>query len=126
MEYNLTRMNHTSTTESGANLAQKQTPFSLDPPSHIFLGKWGSAIRRVFSFPALLGALLVTTVFAMSRNGLSDPDIWWHLRNAEYLLVDHKFVRFDMYSFTLAGHPWVNPEWLGEIPFYLAWQAWGL
>ena len=39
MEYNLSRMNHTSTTESGANLAQKQTPFSLDPPSHIFLGK---------------------------------------------------------------------------------------
>ena len=119
-------MSYTSSPESGKNFAQKRTPFFVGPPSHTFLGQWGSAIRRVFSFPTLLGALLVTTVFAMAGNGLSDPDIWWHLRNAEYLFANHQLVRVDMYSFTLAGHPWVNPEWLGEIPFYLAWQAWGL
>jgi hypothetical protein len=31
-----------------------------------------------------------------------------------------------MYSFTVAGHPWINHEWLSEIPFYLAYRALGL
>lgn len=87
---------------------------------------WKRLARTVFSFPAMLGAVLAGTVFAFVRGGLSDPDIWWHLRNAEYLLNQHKFIRVDMYSFTLSGYPWVNPEWLGEIPFYLGWRAWGL
>jgi len=103
------------------------TPQAMPPSTssaHV-PGKWNLA-HRVFSFPALLGALMVSTVFALMRRGLSDPDIWWHLHNAEYLLTNHKFIRADLYSFTLYGYPWVNPEWLGEIPFYLAWRAWGL
>src|SRR5207248_1348475 len=54
------------------------------------------------------------------------PDIWWHLRNAEYLFQHHQLPRADMYSFTVAGHPWINHEWLAEIPYYLAWRAGGL
>jgi hypothetical protein len=84
------------------------------------------AVRRIFSFPVLLGALLVTTVFAMGRNGLSDPDIWFHLLNAEYLVKTHKVPHVEMYSFTAAGLPWMNPEYLAEVPYYLAWRAFGL
>jgi hypothetical protein len=28
----------------------------------------------------------------------------------------HALPRSDMYSFTVAGHPWLNHEWLGELP----------
>ena len=31
-----------------------------------------------------------------------------------------------MYSFTVAGHSWINHEWLAEIPYYLGWRAGGL
>ena len=24
------------------------------------------------------------------------------------------------------GAPWINHEWLAEVPYYLAWRAWGL
>jgi hypothetical protein len=82
--------------------------------------------RLVFSFPAMLIALLLTLVFLLARGGKGDPDIWWHLRNAEYLLNSHHLPRMDMYSFTVAGHPWINHEWLAEIPYYLAWRARGL
>jgi hypothetical protein len=82
--------------------------------------------RLVFSFPAMLIALLLTLVFLLARGGKGDPDIWWHLRNAEYLLNSHHLPRVDMYSFTVAGHPWMNHEWLAEIPYYLAWRAGGL
>ncbi|MGH9357463.1 MAG: hypothetical protein ACRD10_15160, partial [Terriglobia bacterium] len=85
------------------------------------------SITMVFSFPAALVLLIALMVFLMARGGgVNDPDIWWHLRNAQYLLHHLSFPRVDMYSFTVNGHPWVNSEWLAEIPFYLAWHVWGL
>src|SRR5213594_806201 len=83
-------------------------------------------LRRAFSFLTMLTFLLVTLEFIMTRGSVVDPDIWWHLRNAEYLFQHHQFPRADMYSFTVAGHPWINHEWLSEIPYYLAWRAGGL
>lgn len=65
-------------------------------------------------------------MFATARDGLSDPDMWWHLRNAEYLLANLRLPRVDTLSFTVIGHPWINHEWLAEIPYYLAWRAFGL
>jgi len=82
--------------------------------------------RRAFSFLTMLTFLLVTLEFIMCRAAVVDPDIWWHLRNAQYLFQHHQLPRADMYSFTVAGHPWINHEWLSEIPYYLAWQAGGL
>ncbi|HEV2274922.1 MAG TPA: hypothetical protein VGR96_12200, partial [Acidobacteriaceae bacterium] len=52
----------------------------------------------------------------------ADPDIWWHLRNAEYQVLSHSFIVRDMYSFTAAGMPWINHEWLAELPFYFGWR----
>jgi hypothetical protein len=83
-------------------------------------------LRRAFSFLTMLTFLLVTLEFIMCRAAVVDPDIWWHLRNAEYLFQHHQLPRADMYSFTVAGHPWINHEWLAEIPYYLAWRAGGL
>jgi len=87
---------------------------------------WGQRFGVVFSFLTMLTFLLLTLQFVMSRGGVVDPDIWWHLRNAEFLVQHHQLPRFDMYSFTVANAPWINHEWLSEIPFYLAWQAGGL
>jgi hypothetical protein len=56
---------------------------------------------------------------------LKDPDIWWHLRNAEILLSTHHFIRADTFSFTVNGQPWIDPEWLAEIPYYLGMKLWG-
>ena len=87
---------------------------------------WLGWVQLIFSFPAMLAVLLVTLVSAMAAGSMADPDIWWHLRNAESLLKYHQFPRYDAYSFTAAGNPWINTEWLSEIPYYLAWRAWGL
>lgn len=83
-------------------------------------------LRVATSFLAVLAMLLMTLEFIMARSGMNDPDIWWHMRNAQYLLQNHQLPRADMYSFTVAGSPWINHEWLAEIPFYLAWNGAGL
>ncbi|MGB0125145.1 MAG: hypothetical protein WA400_07160 [Silvibacterium sp.] len=87
--------------------------------------------RRLFSFPAMLMAILFASPFFASldvqRGGpvMRDPDIWWHLRNAQILLSTHHFIRQDLYSFTTSGQPWINPEWLAEIPYYFGFRLFG-
>ncbi len=75
----------------------------------------------------MLAGLLVLLVFLFcaAQTLFADPDIWWHLRDAQYLLQSHAFIHADMYSFTVAGKSWINSEWLSELPFYFAWQWFG-
>jgi hypothetical protein len=82
--------------------------------------------KKLLGFPVMLGFLLAAMVYIFASRSISDPDIWWHLRNAEYLVRDHAMVRHDFYSFTVAGAPWINHEWLGEVPYYFAWQWAGM
>jgi hypothetical protein len=70
--------------------------------------------------------LLAAVIFGCSVNEIAEPDIWWHLRNAAYFFQNHTIVRVDTYSFTAAGSPWLNFEWLSEVPFFLGFKAMGL
>jgi len=85
-------------------------------------------IRAATSFLAVLTLILIVMqfLFSMYKPDLDDPDIWWHMRNAQFLFQHHQIPRQDMYSFTVAGHPWINTEWLSEIPFYVAYRTFGL
>lgn len=96
-----------------ANGAVRQRPGSF----------WRNLTATIFSFPAVCLMLLVIVVFAASVKKIAEPDIWWHLRNARYLLVNHSFPSVDTYSFTATGSAWLNHEWLSEIPFYLGFRA---
>ena len=72
-------------------------------------------LSQVFSFPALLGALLVGAVVVVARLFLVDPDLWWHIKVGQDILSTHSWPTTDPYSFTVAGHPWLAYEWLGEV-----------
>jgi hypothetical protein len=84
------------------------------------------ALARIFSFPVMLASVVSFWVFVGAGYSVWDADIWWHLRNAEYLLAHHATPRVDIFSYTTNGHAWMNHEWLSEIPFFLAWRAGGL
>ena len=116
------------------------TPVVLDPASTAPLEEgfrgdvldfgtgWRGVLRAGTSFLAVLTFVLIGLqyIFAIYRIDINDPDIWWHMRNAQYLLQNHHFVRNDLYSFTVAGHAWINHEWLSELPYYFAYRALGL
>jgi len=70
--------------------------------------------------------LLAAVIFGYSPRGITESDIWWHLLNARNLVQFHSLSRVDTYSFTAAGSPWINFEWLSEIPYFLGFKAWGL
>ncbi len=81
---------------------------------------------NVFSFPVMCMFLLAAVIFGFSVKQFAEPDIWWHLRNAAYLFQHHSFPSVDSYSFGAAGSPWLNHEWLSEIPFFWGFKAMGL
>ena len=82
-------------------------------------------LKKIFSFSGMLMSLLALTVFLAVPKGIDDPDLGWHLRNAEYQIHHHAFIHQDMYSFTTHGKPWMDYEWLSEISYYLGWKWFG-
>ena len=70
--------------------------------------------------------LLIGVIFFCCVRNIAEPDIWWHLRNARYLLQYHSLPSVDTYSFGAAGSSWLDHEWLSEIPFYLGFKMLGL
>jgi len=94
-------------------------------PGQASTREYGSRRRpwsKVLGFSTLLSGVLATFVYLLAGHTIADPDIWWHLRNAEHLIGAGEMVRHDFYSFTAAGAGWINHEWLGELPFYFAWR----
>ena len=84
-----------------------------------------SVLRAFFSFPMAMAALLVVITTCTVRGRLSDPDLWWHLKTGELIWRTHSIPHFDVFSFTVAGHPWTAQEWLSEVIIYGAYRVAG-
>jgi hypothetical protein len=105
------------------------------PPAAVPQDKAGASSSpriRVFSRHLMNVAILMMlpTVAAATLNYartlMVDPDIWWHLANARILITTHHMIHTDPYSFTVVGQPWIDWEWLSEIPYWFSFQAFGL
>jgi hypothetical protein len=95
-------------------------------------GAFKRAFDRIFGRHTMSMAVLAVlpVIFTLSLNSakqyLQDPDIWWHLADARILCTTHHFMHTVPNSFTVSGMPWVNPEWLAELPYWFSYQALGL
>jgi hypothetical protein len=67
----------------------------------------------------LMAALLMIALFAMAVRETLDPDMWWHLRTGE-VIWSQGLPRYDLFSYTVPGTPWVTHEWLSEA---IMWQV---
>lgn len=81
--------------------------------------------RNFFPFSLLWFSLVALEISLIASLRIAESDIWFHLRNAQELLTRHSFLRADLYTFTTTGAPLLNFEWLSELPYYLAFRAWG-
>lgn len=73
--------------------------------------------------PALwLGLLLVVPV-ALTAN--ADADLWWHLLAGDHLLDARALPAVDDWSYTAAGRPWINHEWLPDLAIATAYRGMG-
>jgi len=46
---------------------------------------------------------------------ISNTSIGWHLASGRWILAHHQVLRSDPFSFTAAGTPWLDHEWLFQV-----------
>jgi len=86
----------------------------------------GARRRNFFPFPILWFSIVALEISLLADLRIAEADIWFHLRNAQEFLISRSFLRADLYTFTAAGAPLLNFEWLSELPYYFAFEAWSL
>jgi hypothetical protein len=86
----------------------------------------GRRLRHGISFADL--ALGVAFVVFAARALLmpARADTYWHLRVGADVLRLHAVPRVELYSFTAAGHPWREHEWLWDPISYLCYRLGGM
>jgi hypothetical protein len=65
------------------------------------------------------GALLVSAVLVLLLAGLTrrvgDPDFWWHLRIAQWMVDNRSLPSHDVFTYTVPDHVWVDHEYATEL-----------
>lgn len=72
------------------------------------------------AFFASVGALFALHMFAYV-----DPDLFFHLKEGEKLILQGRFPVFEEFSFTAPGKAMVAIEWLADAEMYLVFRASG-
>jgi len=55
-----------------------------------------------------------------------DSDLWGHVRFGQAILAAAHLVRTDPYSYSAAGHIWLDHEWLAEVAMAAAYKSLGV
>jgi hypothetical protein len=122
-------MESTQATDSPAEIENGQSDRAAEPTPAATTSPFQRALARIFTRHVMNIAVLMAlpVIFTTSLNpmceSLQDPDIWWHLADARQLVTTHHFIRVEPSSFTVGGQPWVNPEWLAELPYWFSYAA---
>jgi hypothetical protein len=80
--------------------------------------------------PAALRALLLVLLFSLpiliTIRPVRDLDIWWHLREGQWIIEHHTVPVTDPFSSYGAGKRWLAYSWLFEVVVYGLYHAFGL
>jgi hypothetical protein len=79
---------------------------------------WSADRWAVVAAFILIAAL---TCFVPAR-----ADTFWHLRAGQDIVASRQVSLVDAYSYTAAGRPWPNHEWLWQVATYAAYAAGGM
>ncbi len=57
---------------------------------------------------------------------VTDPDVWWHLRSAQWIVEHRAIPRADPFTSFAAGKPWAAYSWLFELLILQLFTRFGL
>src|ERR1017187_10472556 len=83
-----------------------------------------SRLRRITPGQVLAVAAFVVILCVLVRRG-GDPDIFWHLVAGQWMVDRHQIVSKDLFTFTVTGKQWIDPEYTTEIIAYLVFKLGG-
>lgn len=98
----------------------------LEGPAAVRRVPFWALVRKLSSYPVLLGALLVLATFVVTLAFRVDPDTWLHEVVGQRILSTHSWPKTDTYSFTAPGTGWMAYEWLADIALAQVMRMGGL
>jgi hypothetical protein len=84
-----------------------------------------SRIARWFTANAYPLAVAAAAFIVASGLRSADSDAYWHLATARWTVEHGRLLHADVFSSTVAGHPYGIGEWLGELVLYGAYTSGG-
>src|SRR5271168_4264532 len=84
-----------------------------------------SRVNELLQTRRLFVIILALGLFTMAARGVTDPDVWWHLRTGQLIIQNHHVFHNDPYSFTRFSQPWVDHEWLSQIFIFVLYRVAG-
>jgi hypothetical protein len=90
------------------------------------LGRRTSAPCRTRSLLRYSPAFLAFIIVAADAGRWADPDLWGHLVFGRLILAHGHLPPRDIYSYSAAGLPWHDHEWLSEVVLALCWNGLGV
>src|ERR1700735_5731990 len=78
---------------------------------------------------SLLSAARWTVVLSIAlatADNFADPDLWMHILTGQTILHTGHIPRFDTYSYSAAGMPWHNHEWLSQVTLAFCYAHFGI
>src|SRR4051812_30232380 len=77
------------------------------------------------AMPWLVAAGAYLLLLTLSARLLADPDIYWHITAGRWIVEHGAFPKFDPFSATFAGAPWIAKEWLSQLILAAAYHVAG-
>ena len=81
----------------------------------------GRTLSLLHYSPAFLAFIIVIA----DAGRWADPDLWGHLIFGRLILMHGHLPHRDIYSYSAAGLPWHDHEWLSDVVLALCWSGFG-
>jgi hypothetical protein len=82
----------------------------------------GRTLSLLHYSPAFLAFIIVIA----DAGRWADPDLWGHLIFGRLILMHGHLPHRDIYSYSAAGLPWHDHEWLSDVVLALCWSGFGV
>ena len=83
------------------------------------------ALRSSLAASIVIALAVYLGLFISGDFVLRDPDTFWHINVGQWMLQHGQVPRVDLYSYTMAGKPWIDTAWLSDVVYALAYDAGG-
>ena len=62
--------------------------------------------------------LVAIVAWVIGMKKLIEPDMWWYIKTGEWITLNGKAPKEDIFSYTFSGVEWINVKWLYELVVY--------
>lgn len=77
------------------------------------------------AWPVVMASLLYVMLLALGPKLLNDADTYWQIAVGNWMIANRAVPHVDVYSWTVAGEPWISSQWLAQVIFAAVYGALG-